>query len=156
LITVQARQSVTIDLSAEKIFWYMSVLENLVDWSSVVNVVKKKPPEETQVGTTIQSTIRFLGSWRDITFEVIEYEPSYSLTIKSVAGIAPCLFWYQLEPVEGGGTTVSVEAVIDLVEDFIERVEQPITCALHRQLEHDLLTLKDILEIRASLGCVAR
>jgi hypothetical protein len=151
LITVQVKQSLFINLSAEKIFTYLSTLENLRDWSSVVSVVKNQPPEALQVGVTVQSTIRFLGRWYDITFEVIEYEPCYSLTIKSIAGVAPCLFWYYLEPVAGGGTIVSQEAVVDLFEDFTEQAEQLITSALRRQLEHDLLTLKDILEVRAAL-----
>src|SRR5581483_1532199 len=98
-----------------------------MDWSSVVNVVKKKSPEVLQAGVTVQSTIRFLGYRYDITFEVIEYEPCYSLTIKSISGIAPCLFWYYLEPAAGGGTTVSQEAVVDLFEDFTDQAEQLIT-----------------------------
>lgn len=153
MITVQVKQSIFINLSAEKIFTYLSALENLIDWSSAISVVKNKSPEALQVGMTVQSTIRFLGCWHDMTFEVIEYEPYSSLTIKSISGIAPCLFWYQLEPVEGGGTTVSQEAAVDLIEDFAEQTEQLITYALRRQLEHDLLTLKDILEVRAALSC---
>jgi Polyketide cyclase / dehydrase and lipid transport len=152
LITVQVKQSLFINLSAEKIFTYLSTLENLMDWSSVVSMVKNKSSEVLQVGTTLQSTIRFLGNWYDITFEVIEHEPCYSLTIKSIAGIAPCLFWYYLEPASGGGTTISQEAVVDLIEDFSEQAEQLITSALRRQLEHDLLTLKDILEVREALA----
>lgn len=150
MITVQAKQSIFINLPAEHIFTYLSTLENLVDWSSVVSVVKKKSPETMQVGTTMQSTIRFLGSCHDMTFEVIEYDPNHSLTIKSISGIAPCLFCYQLEPVAGGGTLISQEAMIDLIEVFTEPIEQLITDALRRQLKHDLLMFKDIVEIRAS------
>jgi hypothetical protein len=146
---VQVKQSLFINLSAEKIFTYLSTVENLMAWSSMISVVKHKPSETMQVGATVQSTIRFLGCWYDMTFEVIEYEPYSSLTIKSISGIAPCLFCYQLEPIEGGGTTVWQEAVVDLIEDFTEQAEQLITTALHRQLEHDLATLKDILEVRA-------
>ncbi len=152
MITVQVKQSVFINLSAEKIFTYLSNLENLMNWSSVINVVKDRSPEVLQVGATVQSTVRFLGCWHDMTFEVIECEPYYSLTIKSISGVAPCLFWYQLEPVAGGGTSVSQEAAVDLIEEFAERAGQIITYALQRQLEHDLLTLKDILEVREALA----
>ena len=148
MITIQVKQSVFINLPAETIFAYLSELKNLRNWSSVINT--KEPPETTQVGATVQSTIRFLGNWHEMTFEVIEYEPSYSLTIKSISGIAPCLFWFQLEPVAGGGTTVTQDAVVDLIEDYVEQTRPLIACAVRRQLEHHLLTLKDILEIQAS------
>jgi hypothetical protein len=152
LITIQVKQSLFINLSVENTFAYLSTIENLMDWSCVINVVKPKPSETMQVGATVQSTIRFLGCWYDMTFEVIEYEPCSALTIKSISGIAPCLFCYQLEPVSGGGTTIWQEAVVDLIEDVAEQAEQLITTALHRQLEHDLLTLKDILEVREVLN----
>lgn len=148
MITIQVKQSVFINLPAEAIFAYLGELENLRNWSSIISV--DEVPETTQVGATVQSTIRFLGNWHDMIFEVIEYEPSYSLTIKSTSGIAPCLFWFQLEPVAGGGTTVTQDAVVDLIEDYAEQTRPLITCAVRRQLEYNLLTLKDILEIRAS------
>jgi hypothetical protein len=148
LITIQVKQSVFINLPAETIFAYLGELANLRNWSSVISVGEL--PTTTQVGATVQSTIRFLGNWHDMTFEVIEYEPSYSLTIKSTSGIAPCLFWFQLEPIAGGGTTVTQDAVVDLIEDYAEQTRPLIACAVRRQLEYNLLTLKDILEIRAS------
>jgi hypothetical protein len=152
VITIQVKQSVFIDLSAETIFSYLSALENLANWSSVISVGEKKAPESVYVGATIQATIRFLGKWRTMTFEMIEYEPHRSLTIKSISGIAPCLFCYLLEPMRSGGTSITQEAMIDLTEDYGMQTERLITDALHRQLKHDLLTLKDILEIRASLS----
>jgi hypothetical protein len=148
LITIQVKQSVFINLPAETIFAYLGELANLRNWSSVISV--GEVPKTTHVGATVQSRIRFLGNWHDMTFEVIEYEPSYSLTIKSISGIAPCLFWFQLEPVAGGGTTVTQDAVVDLIEDYEEQTRPLIACAVRRQLEYNLLTLKDILEIQAS------
>src|SRR5436305_1891934 len=78
---------------------YLCNLEHLVDWSSIVIAVKKGSAEKASVGATARSTIRFLGRWFDMTFEIVEYEPGRFLTIKSTSGIAPCLFCYQFEAV---------------------------------------------------------
>lgn len=146
---VNIKQSVVINLAAEEIFAYMSDLENQVDWSSAVIMVRNISPGVLHVGARVRSTIRFLGRWLDMTFEVVECEPGRSLTIKSIAGISPCLFCYQFDPVEDGGTTVSQEAVIHLTG--ILGLEEPVvTRVISRQMEHDLLTLKDLLEASAA------
>jgi polyketide cyclase/dehydrase/lipid transport protein len=148
---VNIKQSVVINLAAEDIFAYMSDLGNQVDWSSAVIMVRNISPGAPHVGTRVRSTIRFLGRWLDMTFEVVECEPGRSLTIKSIAGISPCLFCYQFEPVEDGGTTVSQEAVIHLTG--ILGLEEPVVIrVISRQMEHDLLTLKDLLEASAAIS----
>src|SRR5207244_8888237 len=129
---------------------YMSELENLVDWSSVVIAARKISPGAMHVGATVRSTIRFLGRWSDITFEIVECEPTRDLTIKSISGVSPCLFYYQFEPVEDGRTTVSQEALIHLIEGTLDVADPVVTNVVRRQLTYDLLTLKDMLEDRAS------
>ncbi len=150
LIQMQVKQCVVIKLPTEEIFAYMSNLENLVDWSSVTIAVRKISPGEIHVGAKVRSTIRFLGKWLEITFEVVEREPNRCLTIKSTSGVAPCLFCYQFEPVEDGGTAVSLEAVIHLTAGFLGQAETVVANVVRRLLEYDLLTLKDILEADAS------
>ena len=150
LIKMKVKHSIVINRPTEEIFAYMSELENLVDWSSVVIAARKISPGAMHVGATVRSTIRFLGRWSDITFEIVECEPSRSLTIKSIAGVAPCLFRYQFEPVEDGGSTVCQEAMIHLTGGILGLAESVVTSAVRRQLEHDLLTLKDMLEASAS------
>jgi len=145
------KQSIVIKLPAEEIFAYMSDIENMVDWSSVIISVRKISPGELNVGATVRSTIRFLGKWLDITFEVVEYEPSRYLTLKSISGVTPCLFCYQFEPNEDGGTTVSQGTIIHLTGGVLNLAEPVVTSVIRSQLEHDLLTLKAILEARTSL-----
>jgi dehydrogenase/reductase SDR family member 12 len=150
LIEMNVKQSVFINLSAEEIFAYMSDLENLVDWCSAIIAVRKISPGAIHVGTMVRSTIRFLGRWADLAFEVVEYDPGRSMTIKGISGVAPCLFCYQFEPGEEGGTTVSQEAVVHLAEGILAQEKPVITSAVRRQLEYDLLTLKDVLEASAA------
>lgn len=149
---LEFKQSIIINLSSEEIFAYMNDLENLSDWSSVVVAARKISPPSTNVGATVRCTIRFLGRWFDISFEIVECKPSRYLTIKSISGIAPCLIYYHLEPVEGDGTNVTTEQVIHSTGSFLGLAEPVVTSMIRRQLEHDLLTLKDILEAKASIN----
>ena len=140
------RQSVVINLPTEEIFAYLSDFENLVDWSGATIAVRKTSPGEIRVGATVRSTIQFLGRWMDITFEIVEHEPGRCLTIKSLSGVTPCLFSYEFEPTEDGATNVFLETVIHLTGGILGLTESVTTNVVRRQLVHDLLTLKDVLE----------
>jgi uncharacterized membrane protein len=146
---MKLEHSVIINLPPEEIFAYMSDLENLVDWSSVVISARKISPGAIHVGATVRGTFRFLGRWLDVSFEIVECKPSRYLTIKSISGIAPCLFYYRFDSVEGGGTAVSQEIIIHLTGGFLGLPEPVVTSVIHRQIEYDLLTLKDLLEAGA-------
>ncbi len=155
LITMNVKQSTFINLPAEEIFAYISNLENLVDWSSIVIALRKTSPGAVEVGTTFQGTIRFLTKWLSLTFEMVEYEPGRYLTLKSTSGASPCLVCYQFDPVEDGGANVSLEILIHHTEGIVELATPVIESAVRRQLEYDLLTLKDMLESRASMYQIA-
>lgn len=149
LITIKEKQNILIKLPIEEIFAYMSNFENLSDWSSVIVNVKRTSDRAVQVGARVRSTIRFLNRWMEMTFEIVECEANRCLTIKSISGISPCLFCYQFEPGEDGGTIVSQEAVIHHMEGVVELTESVVISAVRRQLAYDLQTLKDILEAKA-------
>ena len=138
-------QNVVIDLPAGEIFAYVAELENLADWSGVVIAVRKTPSGAMRVGTTVLITIRFLGRWVQSTYEVVECEPGHHITLKSIAGIAPCVFSFLFEPLEAGRTRLSFEAVIQKGA-HLGLAEQTVASATRRQIEHDLQTLKEILE----------
>lgn len=151
MIKMEFKQNVVINLPPEDIFAYMSDLQNLADWSSVVISARKISYESMHVGETVRCTIRFLGRWFDISFEIVECKSSHYLTIKSISGVAPCLIYYQLEPIEGDGTNVSSEQAIHLTGDFLGLTESVVKSMIRRQVEHDLVTLKEILEAKASI-----
>jgi len=141
-------QNVVINLPAGEIFAYVAEFENLADWSGTVIAVRKTPSGAMHVGTTVLITIRFLGKWVQSTYEVVECEPGHHITLKSIAGIAPCVFSFLFEPLEDGRTRLSFEAVIQKGA-YLGLAEQTAASATRRQIEHDLLTLKEILEAGA-------
>jgi uncharacterized membrane protein len=145
---MKVAQNVVIDLPAGEIFAYVAEFENLADWSGTVIAVRKTPSGAMHVGTTVLITIRFLGKWVQSTYEVVECEPGHHITLKSIAGIAPCVFSFLFEPLEDGRTRLSFEAVIQKGA-YLGLAEQTAASATRRQIEHDLLTLKEILEAGA-------
>lgn len=145
---MKVAQNVVIDLPAGEIFAYVAEFENLADWSGVVIAVRKTPSGAMHVGTTVLITIRFLGKWVQSTYEVVECEPGHHITLKSIAGIAPCVFSFLLEPLEDSRTRLSFEAAIQKGA-YLGLAEQTAASATRRQIEHDLLTLKEILEAGA-------
>lgn len=144
------KQSVVINLPAEDSFAYAADLENLVEWSSMVITAKKTSPGEMQIGTTWRVTIRFLGRWLENTYVVVEWEADHIITLKSTSGITPCHFSFTFESLAEGKTNLLLEAVINLriKGGFMDVAEPVLARVLRREIEHDLLTLKDLLEAR--------
>jgi len=148
---MKVEHSVFINLPTEEIFAYISNLENLADWSGAVISARKISSEEMLVGTRVRCTIRILGRWFDTSYEIVECVPGRYLTVKSITSVAPTLTCYRFEPVEGGGTNVSVEEIIHFTGGFLGFTETVITRVINRQVANDLQTLKDLLEATASI-----
>jgi len=144
------KQSVIIHRPAEDIFTYLTEGEHLVDWSSVVIAVRADPWGPLQGGSRLRITTRFLGRWMETTYEVIECQSGSRLTFKGTTGILPCVFSYQFEATRRG-TTVSLEVImpLHLQGGMLGLSEALVETIVKRQLQHDLLTLKDVLEARA-------
>jgi uncharacterized membrane protein len=144
------KQSVYIQRPTEDIFTYMTAGEHLADWSSAVIGVRTTPSGLLHGGSRLRLTTRFLGQWLETTFEVVECQPSSHLTFKSTTGIVPCVFSYQFDATRRG-TLISLETIISLHPQagrpgFGEGVIGKI---VKRQIQHDLLTLKDVMEAGA-------
>jgi len=148
---MKVEQSIIINLPPEEIFAYVSNLENLADWCSVVISARKTSSAEMLIGTTVRCTIRILGRWLDTTFEIVECVPNRYLTIKSITGVAPSLICYRFESVEGSGTNVSLEEIIYFLGGILGLAEPVVISIIRRQVAHDLLTLKDLLESTTSI-----
>ena len=144
------KQSVIIHRPAGDIFTYLTNGEHLVDWSSVVIAVRADPCGPIQGGSRLRVTTRFLGRWMETIYEVIECQPASHLTFKGTTGIEPCVFSYQFDATRGG-TTVSLEVIMPLYLQggMLGLREAVVENIAKRQIKHDLLTLKDVLETGA-------
>jgi hypothetical protein len=141
-------QQVLIRRSVQESFAYVSTLENWVDWSGPVIAVRRTAPGVLGVGVRVRTTTKWLGRWQESRYELVEWVPSRSFTLKSLSGGAPSLCAYHFEPTAGGQTRLSEEVVLNLrlKSDVLGLATSVVARALRRQLRHDLLTLKDMLE----------
>lgn len=150
MMKIHVKQTIVINLPVADIFAYMSNLENMVEWSNVMIEAKTLSPAGVCLGTRVKNVVQFLGKRSEMTFEVVECQPGNALTIKSISGVSPCFFCFQFESLEDGGTSVTQDAVVSLIGGCVDLAERVVTNAIHRHLEHDLLTLKDMLETHSS------
>lgn len=150
MFEIKARQSVFIHCPAEEIFACLSDLETMTGWCGALVSLRKMTPEAICPGTIVKSTIRFFERWLEIVFEIVEYEPGRYLSFKSISGSVPCLFCYQFEPAQNGGTTLLEEATIQIFVLPDDRTASEVTASVNCQLASDLLALKELLEEGAS------
>jgi uncharacterized protein YndB with AHSA1/START domain len=143
-------QSVIIHRPAGDIFTYLTESEHLLDWCSVVLAVRVAPSGPIQGGSRLRITTRFMGRWMETSYEVVECQPHSHLTFKGTTGIDPCVFSFQLDATEGG-TSVSLESLVSLYlqAGMLGLPEAVVESIVKRQIQHDLLALKDVLEARA-------
>src|SRR5258708_17698897 len=140
---LKVAQSVIIDLPAEEIFAYIADIENAADWSGFVITIKKTSAGTMQVGATLRATSRFLGRWLECTYEVVECEPGHHITLKSISGVVPWVFYYLFEPLEEGRTRVLQEAVMHL-QGGLPSVPGPIAAnTSDRHRARDLMSQED-------------
>lgn len=143
---LHVKRAIIINLPAEAIFDYLSNLEHLMDWSSAILSVKMLSSEKTRLGATARITTRFLGRQSQMVLEIVEYQLNQCLLIKSVSGVTPCIFYYQFESLDNGTTSLAQDAAFSFISSFTDIAERVVTNAIQRQLDYDLLTLKDVLE----------
>jgi uncharacterized membrane protein len=145
---IKIEQSMIVDLPVEDVFAYVSNVENLTDWVGSVISVRKATPGDIRTGDVVRMTVRTLGRWSELTYEIIEYEPYHLITFKSISGIAPSVFSWQFEALERGQTRISQEAMMQIHNDgrFPGMAESTLAGMASRQIKHDLLILKDLLE----------
>jgi uncharacterized membrane protein len=104
--------SIVVHRSVEDVFTYVSNLENLVDWATVVIAIKYITPRPLQSGTVVRCTNRLLGRWTEAIFQVIEWQPNSLLTLKSILAATPNAYSYRFTPLEDGSTRFTMEVAV--------------------------------------------
>ena len=148
--TMKVEHAVFINLPVEETFAYMSNLENVADWSGFVISARKISSGETLVGTAVQCTVRIFGRQFDTAYEIVECKPNRYFSYKSIMGFASSFTYIRFEPLDSG-TNVLLEIMLHFVGGYLGFDETLVTGAISRQIANDLQTLKDLLEITASI-----
>ncbi|MFQ5794785.1 MAG: SRPBCC family protein [Candidatus Bipolaricaulia bacterium] len=139
--------SVVINRPVEEVFAFLAAPENVPRWQLGILENEQTSEGPIGVGTTYQMVSQFLGRRIESTFEVTEYEPNRTVSLKTTSGPGQLEASWTFEAIEGG-TKVAVVGKGESSGFF--KVAEPIVARMFkRQTEANLGTLKDLLEAQA-------
>lgn len=144
---IRFEASVEIEQPVERVFDYVTDLENLPEWAGPVTEVRDvliATPEQPREGDRFTAVAKFLGRRFETPCEVTDYLENRQFSFRSTGGPVPQKFTYTFEPtLEGTRLTQSVEAEPGT---FFRLTGPLFKAAGKRQANNDLETLKDLLE----------
>ena len=142
---IEVATSVLIDKPIDKVFEFVTTPENDAQWYIGVESRDHTPGEPPGVGSTSQSTMRFLGVSVTVDWEVTGYDPPKKIAVKTIKGPVSVNAVYDFEAVHAGQTKVAVHGTADVGGLF--KVAEPIAERMaQRQWEASFENLKDVLE----------
>ena len=100
------KQSVVINQPVERVFAFVSDLENDPPWSGAAEM-RRTSPGPVGVGTTFQQRDRLLGRRLELTLRVVGYEPNRKVTLKTTSERLSFAGTRMVEPVGQGGSRVT-------------------------------------------------
>ena len=140
----RATAEIDIDVPIDQVFSYVTDPHNLPHWYQGVSDLRDVS-EPTGVGQRFTYTAHFLGRRLDLPHEVTDFEPTTLYAFRSIQGGYHGVHHFQFEQTNNG-TRVTIDlAVQDL--HFLARLAEPLILRTARRHEqHNLETLKDLLE----------
>lgn len=141
---IELNSSVVINQPVEKVFSYVTEVENLSKWMSELVEAEQASNGPVGMGTKISAVANILGRRIESTQEVSKYELNSKFAIKSASGPVKNEDEFTFEPVTGG--TKITRMVEGDVAGFFKIAEPLIVRMLSRQFETNFANLKDLLE----------
>jgi uncharacterized membrane protein len=142
---LRMEESVEIARPVEDVYAFLANIDSFSQWSGTVVDANRPATDALGVGHTFTLAQKFLGRRFDSPCEVTALEPNRRFGYRTIGRVPlPFSFDFTLEP-SGSGTRVDVVvegepgSFVNLAGPLFER-------AGRRQLNHDLETMKDILE----------
>ncbi len=146
----QVQAEITIDCPTEDVFSYISNPRNESTWMPGAAQISNVSSESTDVGTTYDSRVHFLGKGMDFKVEVTEFQKPSTYGYRATHGSIDSYRHFQLKSVPEGGTQVVMELKANSPRSVIRLAEDVLMRAGHRHEQHSLENLRDILESKGS------
>jgi hypothetical protein len=141
------QNSILINRPLEEVFAFLSNAENDPKWKSGAVEVRKTSKGPVGVDSTWSSIGHLLGQRIESQMEYTEYEANWKYTVKCQSGPFPFESRVTFGRV-AGFTSVSMRAEADPGGFF--RLGEPLSLSMvRRQIQGDLVNLKDMMESRA-------
>lgn len=138
---MKVESSVWVDRSPGEVFAYLSDPRSVARWTA--GVMEAMAGDRMATGTTLHVVGHLLGERLESHAEVTHYERDRTLCCKSVSGPVP--YWVRLT-LDRLGAGVEVTETVEADVRFFRLPEELVRRVARRQLEHDLATLRDLIE----------
>lgn len=134
--------SVWVDRSPGEVFAYLSDPRHGAHWAAGVLEVWT-PGDPLSLGATLHIVGHLLGERLESRATVTGYERDRALSCKSVSGPVPYWIRFALDTL---GTGVEVTGTVEADVRFFRLPEEVVRRVTQRRVEHDLCTLRDLIE----------
>jgi uncharacterized protein YndB with AHSA1/START domain len=138
------KQSVVINRPVDRVFAFVSDLENDPPWSGAAEM-RRTSAGPLGIGSTFRQRDRFLGRSLDLILEVVGYEPNHKITLKTSSGFLSFTGTRLVEPDGDSATRVTFVGSGHAGNGW--KLAEPVLAALGgRRLRTQLSRLKQVLE----------
>jgi uncharacterized protein YndB with AHSA1/START domain len=139
-------ESVEIARSPEEVFAYLSELDKHGEWQDQIQASRFETEGPVRVGTRVTDTRKMGGQEREVTYEVVAFDPPNRVEFKVVDGPVRPHGVLTVEPLDGGA-----RSRVTLALDFEGRGPGRLLLPLvkreaKKQVPHDQAKLKQRLE----------
>jgi len=136
--------STTINQPVEKVFSFVSDIENQMKMQPGILAVKVTPPGAVALGSTLHYTTEYAGKKYESAVQVSGFEPNKKWATKTTGVPKPVETVYAFEPA-GGGTkmTISTELVPG---SFPAAAEPAIKAQWQKTFDESCVRIKQMLE----------
>ncbi len=140
MITIEV--STIINAPVERVWEFMSDFGTMPQWHPGVVKVDWQPP--LSVGSVATVTVQRLGK-RTARYEVKEWQPNRMIRAQVTSGRSKINGGYEMEPIEGGKTKLTISAVIEI--KGVLRLLSPILSYMSKKgSSAEMQNIKRILE----------
>jgi uncharacterized protein YndB with AHSA1/START domain len=139
-------ESVEIARSPEEVFAYLSELDRHGEWQEGIVSSKIVTPGPTGLGTRVTDTRKMGGQEREVTYEVVAFDPPHRVEFKVTDGPVRPHGVLRVEPLDGG-TRARVTLELDFEGHGAGRMLLPLVKReARKQVPQDQARLKARLE----------
>ncbi len=141
---IDVKAELTIDRPAPEVAEYAMNPDYDAVWVTGITEAEKLTPPPLGKGTRVKRVASFMGKRIDYVVEVVGFEPTSLMDMKSVEGPFPMDVTYAFE--DAGESTVASIRIRGETSGFYALAGPLMSRAVKRNITNDLHTLKDLME----------
>jgi uncharacterized membrane protein len=145
---MRVERSATIDQPVDRVFDYVSTPENDPTWVPTSLRHEMLSPAPMRLGSITEEDVRFLGRRMRYAWEITQYEPPSTFTLRSISGAIPATIRVLLESLDGARTRVILVGEVHL-RGIYKPMELVMRWVAREQFGTQLRTLRNLLESEA-------